>query len=431
MDFKQATSAARTARISLGALFLIGALFAAAWIAAVAAPGDCDGTSGDDTITCTVDPANPDTTVGLDSGNDTYVQEVNVDSSAVGGDTLPDGNTGTANGDDNITIDGVTAIVGGDGGIGDNGNDTITINGQAGNVIGDFNTGASDIGGDDIITVAAGGSVTGTVYGDLTLVGGDDEIQVDGSVGATVVGDSGGVSGGDDVIIINGSTGGSVIGDNVSGQGGDDTIVVNGSVGGDVVGDNADLGGADTIIVSGLVLGDIYADVATTGGDDYVYLADTAQVFGTIEGEGGFDTLEFESVPQSVLDGLNPAAGTIAIGLNTYTWTGFEQLLGFLEEMAEELGLRVLMRTEDLVVVADDTGISVFAPHGRIAFISYSAALDLGVGEMQSFATGKAAGWSVTVFNLGKNQLNPSNDLFQVSIWNSTGGYMGQFNFSE
>lgn len=69
---------------------------------AYALPGDCDGTITDDDIICAGDPVNPDTEVGLDSGDDIYVQNSGVTSLSVSGDAEPDGSRNTGNGGDDL-----------------------------------------------------------------------------------------------------------------------------------------------------------------------------------------------------------------------------------------------------------------------------------------------------------------------------------------
>lgn len=406
-----------------------------------------------------------------DGGNDTIIISLTGGAFGVGGDGV-DGDGG----DDVITVDGVVSDVSGDGAGGNGGNDTIVINGLVDFVTGDDVDGN---GGDD--TIVINGDVLSDVTGDCapTGDGGNDDITVNGTVDGAVVGDCAGLNGGNDTITISGTgdvflifgddvsgnggndvitvngvvsdvsgdgadgNGGNdtiiingeadnVNGDDVDGDGGDDLIIINGLVNDDVTGDctTSGDGGDDHIIVNGEVNGDVVGDcVGGAGGDDTVTIGNGAIVGGDIEGQDGFDTLEFGGITQADLDalGLDPAGGTITIGGQTYTWLSFESLIGLLAEIAERLGLRILFRSNDLLATADADGISVYAEHGRIAFISFATMAELGLGESQTFQTGNAAGWYVSVSNVGAGP--NGNSEFQVSIFNPSGTMVGQFSF--
>jgi hypothetical protein len=388
--------------VSLLSLVLICSLFWAALPAGEAFAGDCDGTLGNDSFTCsTILPA-PDADFGLGLGDDTFIQTDAVFADSVQGDALDDGNYNT----------------------GDGGNDSITISGGAFFVSGD---GTDGNGGNDSIVINADGGSFGILGDDVTGHGGADTIVVNG-VALAVYGDGADGDGGSDTIIINGVTE-DVAGDEVLGNGGDDLIIINGLVLFDVTGDCADGdGGNDTIVINGEVGGDIFGDcVAGAGGDDTVRLGAGASVGGTIDGEDGFDVLQFSALTQSQASALDPVSGTISFGGHTYVWQNFEQLLGLLRAA----GARILFESGSLLAVDQSDGIAVFAEHGRIAFIDFAALEDLTPGSALAFSTPNAAGWYLLVTNLGANPANLSNELFQVTIFDAAGGQVGQFTFSN
>jgi hypothetical protein len=458
---------------------LIAAILLAAMPAGFALAGDCDGTAAADVVVCSTDPTVPDTEVGLGLGDDTFTIDDSVFATSVTGDGLEDGTVNTGNGgndtlqvdglvlivigdstngdggDDSITVDGFVLGVIGDGSTGDGGNDTIIVNGAVTDVIGDgAGDGLTGNGGNDTIVINGqvdfvtgddvdgdGGDdiivINGVVYFDVTGDcapngdGGDDQITVNGDVVGEVIGDCAGGNGGNDTIIINGVVV-EVLGDDVDGNGGDDLIVINGEVLNDVTGDCTTTGdgGDDHIVVNGEVGGDVLGDcVGGVGGDDTVTIGDGAIIGGLLDGEDGFDTLQFDAITQEDLNalGLDPAGGNITIGGITYTWANFESLIGLLVEIAERLGLRVLFNANNLLATADAEGMSIYAEHGRIAYISFATAAELGVGESQIFQTGNAAGWYVSVSNVGAGP--NGNSEFQVSIFNPSGTMVGQFNY--
>jgi hypothetical protein len=414
---------------------LIAAILLAAMPAGFALAGDCDGTAGDDNgvnaIVCTAVGPAPDADYGLGLGDDEFTLDGAADpADSVTGDGLEDGSVNTGNGgNDTLQVDGLVLVVIGDYTVGDGGDDSITVDGFVLAVLGDGSTG--DGGNDTIIVNGTAFDVTGDGAGDgLTGDGGNDTIIVNGGAG-DVTGDNADGNGGDDTIIINGVVD-NVYGDSVTVNGGDDTIVINGLVNFDVTGDCTFTGdgGDDHITVNGEVGGDVVGDcVGGVGGDDTITIGNGAIIGGLLDGEDGFDTLEFDAITQADLDalGLDPAGGSITIGGITYTWLNFESLIGLLAEIAERIGLRILFRANDLLATADAEGISVYAEHGRIAYISFATAAELGLGESQIFQTGNAAGWYVSVLNLGAG---PSgNSEFQVSIFNPSGTMVGQFSF--
>jgi hypothetical protein len=409
---------------------LIAAILLAAMPAGFALAGDCDGTAAADVVVCSTDPTVPDTEVGLGLGDDTFTLDAAVFATSVTGDGLEDGTVNTGNGgNDTLQVDGLVIIVIGDSTVGDGGDDSITVDGFVLGVIGDGATG--DGGNDTIIVNGTAIDVTGDSAGDgLTGDGGNDTIIINGGAN-DVSGDDADGNGGDDTIIINGVVD-NVYGDSVTANGGDDIIIINGLVNADVTGDctfSGD-GGDDHIIVNGEVGGDVLGDcVGGVGGDDTVTIGNGAIIVGLLDGEDGFDTLEFDAISQEDLNalGLDPAGGSITIGGITYTWANFESLIGLLAEIAERLGLRILYQANDLLATADAEGISVYAEHGRIAFISFATAAELGVGESQIFQTGNAAGWYVSVSNVGAGP--NGNSEFQVSIFNPSGTMVGQFSY--
>lgn len=398
---------------------------------AVAACDDSVVTPGNDTVLCDVDPPVGEEVLGLDLGDDSYTQNAGVTTDVVAGDLLPDGSFNIGDGgNDTIIIHGdVLDFLAGDGTDGDGGDDTITITstGSADFVYGDA---VDEDGGND--TIVIGGDVFVVLGDDAGGNGGNDYIFIDSTGSAFgVAGDDVDDDGGGDVIIINGVAL-VVIGDSAGGDGGDDIIVINGIVE-DVIGDDVGgTGGNDTIYVYGTVIFDVCGDCAAVDGDDTVVLGANAEVGGDIDGQGGFDTLVFEALRQSELDalGLDPAGDTLTINGHTYDWFNFESLIGLLAELAER-GLRVFFASDSLLAVESDDhlGISVFAEHGRIAFISFANADGLGVGETATYATPNAAGWYVIVTNLGASADHPGHSLYQVNIYNAAGGSAGQFTF--
>jgi hypothetical protein len=368
-------------RIKVLSLATFFALLATALSPLAAMAGDCDGTNLPDTINCTTSPSTGgDVVIGLDAGDDTFTLGSAADSGSVVGDgTTTGGQTAGNGGDDRIVINGDVNVGGTPQVIGDN------------------------------------------VSGD----GGDDTIIVNGTVSHTIWADDAGGDGGDDTIIINGSLTGSLVGDNVSGDGGDDTIIINGSAA-SIFGDDAGgVGGDDYIEINGSA-GDIHGE----GGADQVVLGEDASVTGTIDGGAGNDTLTFDALTQSQADALNPAGGSITINGHTYTWLNFENLLGMLAELIER-GLHVFFANDSVLAIEANAGngISIFAEHGRIAFVSYASLANLDTGDSASYNTPKSLGWYVTVVNLGADPNHAAKTLYQVNVYNAGGGLAGQFTF--
>lgn len=279
----------------------------------VMAQGDCDGTTGNDTINCTTTPGTPDNQADGDLGDDSItigvgvsVTYVDADGAATGGDVEGAG----PGGNDTIVNNGtVTVSIAGDFATGDPGDDTITNNGTAGAILGDETNNTTAPNGDDIII--NNGVVTNYIEGD-----GNDDTML------------GGGAGGNDTITNNGSVGSDIRGDSGSGPGGNDTITNNGSVGNNIEGD----GGNDTV-----TLGDTSSvgnDILMGDGNDKVTVGDGALVGNIIDGGDGTDTLEFKfndpdegAAAAAILAGLSPAGGTVTFGGITYTWQNFEQLV--------------------------------------------------------------------------------------------------------
>jgi hypothetical protein len=341
---------------------------------AYAAPGDCDGTSGDDTVVCDSPPSSPDDTAGLDLGSDVYTQEEGITTEYVGGDSLDDGSQANGNG----------------------GNDTLIING-------------------DVNSCVDGDNVDGN--------GGNDRIVINGHVGCEVNGDYVDGDGGNDQIVINGEVDHEVSGDYSGLDGGDDTITINGSVGGDVYGDNAlGDGGSDTIIINGSVAGDVYGDDGGPGGDDRVVIGADAEIGGTIYGDNGYDVLEFTSVLQSVLDGLNPGGGSLTINGHTYRWVDFEQLLGYIAE----LNLQVVYSRNGIVAVDVGDGIRIFNENGLVAFVSFVSLKPMQIGDVPLMyqSPNHSQGWYVLVSRVGA-------DDFLVRIYDAGNSLQNEFTFNS
>ncbi|MCA0458714.1 MAG: hypothetical protein LCI00_32470 [Chloroflexi bacterium] len=293
-------------------IFVLSLTIAAGGIV-MAQPGDCDGTTGSDTINCTTTPGTPDNQADGDLGDDTItigtgvtVTYVDADGAATGGDVEGAG----PGGNDTIVNNGtVTVSIAGDFSTGNPGDDHITNNGTVGDILGDETNNTTAPNGDD--TIINNATVTGYIEGD----GNDDSML-------------GGGAGGNDTIINNGSVGTDIRGDSGSGPGGNDTITNNGSVGNNIEGD----GGNDTV-----TLGDTSSvgnDILMGDGNDKVTVGDGALVGNVIDGGDGTDTLEFKfndpdegAAAAAILAGLSPAGGTVTFGGITYTWTNFEQLV--------------------------------------------------------------------------------------------------------
>lgn len=286
--------------------------------------------------------------------------------------------------------------------------------------------------GNDNLVVNAGVS-TGFIEAGL----GDDHITINGSVSITVGGLPPYVEGnqGNDTIIVNG-----FVSHNVFGNEGEDTITINGEASSAVGGDDNDV-----IIVNGKVVqlfgggGDDYIELNGTAqalnaddGNDQVVLGANAIMNNTISGGAGTDTLSFKGLTQAQANALNPAGDTTTVNGHTYTWLNFENLIGLLEELAER-GLRVFFASNSLVAVEsnDGDGISFFAEHGRIAFVSYESLDDLDAGESASYKTPNSAGWYVTVTCFGADSEHPRHTLYQVNIFAAGGSSAGQFTFSN
>lgn len=412
----------------------------------------CDGTVGDDVINCTeTSPGN----LVLGAGSDSYEDTAAVAAGYIAGDGV-DGFDAVGE-DDTITVNGSATDIYGDSVYGIGGNDTITVNGTVFSVEGDDtslaggndeivvngtvvnvvwgdNTGAD--GGDDKIEI--NGTVDSEVLGDRAdNNGGNDEIIVNGSVGGDIVGDGTiGGNGGNDVIIINGTAEQNVVGDEVDKDGGDDTIVVNGTVMGDIYGDvlgdyaGGD-GGDDTIVVNGTVTGDIHADDAPsgTGGNDSVTLGENASVGGTIDGEGGMDTLNLLMIYQDELDALslNPSSDSYTHSNGeTFTWINFENLIGKIREAVEDLvesGNEHAIRyiTDSLLAVEDDDGIKVIGEHGLVGKVSWSALAELETGTTLNVRAANGHGWYLVVTALGASPDNPAKQLYLFSVFDAAG----------
>ncbi len=414
---------------------------------AFAAPGDCDDPIAglnNSTVTCSSDPINPDDIVGLDLGDDTYVQNAGVTTQIVDGDSLDDGTTATGNGgNDHITIHGeVLLCVNGDNVDGDGGDDTIIISstGIVGcSVAGDD----ADNGGDDTITID--GEVTGDIYGDyVDNNGGDDTITINGLVDIVFGDFTSTGTGGNDIIIV--GVNGDVLqiyGDQSGGLGGNDTITIYGYVDSAVEGED----GVDTITVASTGdVGDLYggngddliyiygyvdSDVDGEDDDDIVLIGIGSEVGGIIYGGSGADTLQLAGITQADLDalGLDPSAGSITIDGMTYFFQDFESLVGLLQLISA--GARHMYANGSVFALADETGISIFADHGRVAFIDYAVIDAMDTGAMLSLSTPNSAGWYATVTDLGVNGAHTGNTLFQVNVYSAGGTLVGQFNFAN
>jgi hypothetical protein len=406
--------------------------------------GECDGTTGNDNFTCTI-PVPTDGEIGLNAGDDTYVQSAGTTTDSVYGDGDDIGASTPGNGgSDRITIHGtVNSCVIGDSVLGDGGNDTIIIS-SSGFVGCSISGDDADNGGNDTITV--NGQVAGDVYGDFAdNNGGNDKITINGEA-LDVYGDLtlAGVGGNDTIVIgINGVVS-NVYGDGSIGVGGNDTIRIHGYVDADVDGED----GNDTILIGSTgdvgavygadgqdsikIYGYVDADLDGEDDDDVVFLGIGSEIGGTVYGGSGTDILQFAGITQADLDamGLDPNLGSITIGGMTYFWEEFESLIGLLQELIAS-GLRPMFVSGSVLAVADEGGIGIFAEHARIAYVDFDVIAAMDTGAVLTFATPNAAGWYVTVTDLGVNGQHTGNTLFQVNIYNAGGTLVGQFSFAN
>jgi len=310
-------------------------------------PGDCDGTTGNDTITCLTNPTNPDNQVEADLGNDQITVASGVTTGDVNGDGQP-GNYGDllpGVGGDDVIINNGTVVeneangqngqINGDYIDGPGGDDTIINNGTVFGLAGDI---ATSQGGNDIIT--NNGIASGGIAGDVMISGdGGDDTIINNASGHTglISGDLqillGTGDGGDDVITNHGfveitpsedpsAISGDIRGDQVYAlsNGGNDQITNTGTVEGNILGDfiisgdplyypELGEGGEDIIFNSGIVYGNINGDYI--GSEDYdadldetVYtsagegaadqITNSGTVGGTIFAEGGDDTVTLQ-----------------------------------------------------------------------------------------------------------------------------------------
>ena len=307
----------------------------------------CEGepaTAGDDTIVCTEENSNDYDVVG-DSGNDTIIIEPGA--TGVEGDLyiIGDEYMGAGAGNDTIINNGTVESIVGDSydGVGtgndtiinngivnydiyaDGGNDTVINNGEA-----EYVFGAE---GDDLIVN------NGTINSAFEGGDGNDTLVNNGVANTTITGDnSEGLGNGNDSIINNGLVTQNIVGDSdFEDSSGNDTIINTGQVYGTIYGDSetANGSGNDLIVNSGTINGGIEAG----GGDDYVALSNFGVVNGLVNGDSGFDTLEFD-ITSSDYDQLlewadqifaaNPNGGTITLNGVTYTWANFEELVQLL-----------------------------------------------------------------------------------------------------
>jgi hypothetical protein len=286
----------------------------------VQAQGTCfDGTTGIDTLTCSVTPSaggNLDDQIDGDLGDDTIHVLAGVSLSHIEGDGRLDGSLENGNprgvgngGHDTIVNEGNVLVysVNGDGGndtitnkgqaasgiVGDasNGNggsDRLTNNGYAGRIVGD---GVDGAGGADIISNLG---VTGEILGDSAGDGGADNITNTGTVERDIRGD---------MVMFNMMTG-------TIGQGRADIIINAGAVGGAIYGEDGD----DTIILRN----------GANGGADRLLV---------IDGGNGVDTLRFEftnnRIKQQIRSAISQSAGgsgSVTVNGQTFQWTNIEHV---------------------------------------------------------------------------------------------------------
>ncbi len=239
----------------------------------------------------------------------------------------PPGENITCNGDQSGVVNGST------------GSDLVVVNGTVDGYVWTGGFSSNNAQSDTIIN-------NGTV--------GDGQIN-----GATLMSDDGlwGGAGSDTIVnngTVNGGDYGSIFGDGSEGATDDDLIINNGTANGDINGDFT-AGGDDTIVINGTVNGSVYGDASAEiiaaiiaqngsytggGGNDLVILQDNAVVTGVIDGNLGYDTLQFAFQVQdwaeyqqllAAIAAANPAGGEITYQGFTFTWLNFEQLVNLIE----------------------------------------------------------------------------------------------------
>lgn len=185
--------------------------------------------------------------------------------------------------------------------------------------------------GDDI-TVPAGATVDHPTSDTIDLRDGDDVMLISG--GTITSGEDAIEAGdGDDVIIM---TSGSIIAasDGIRLQGGNDTLIITGGVVTGIANQGIEGGsGNDFISISNAVISGDGA-IEAGSGDDVVEIGNNVTINGLLDGGSGNDVLRFSmSVPpadlaalQSALAAADPAAGSIVINDETYTWANFEAI---------------------------------------------------------------------------------------------------------
>jgi hypothetical protein len=358
-------------RSIIAALLLLSILLVPGLV--LAAPGDCDGTTDNDSVLCMTTPSNPDNNIDLDLGDDVLMIENGVTTQFISGDSIPGGGQPTSvGGNDTIFNNGPTFIISGDGVLNaDGGDDMIVMAGSA----------TAQIVAGDLITITGSGTYQGgddTIHNHVTLTGaisGDALLNIGSANIPTLIGGNDTIDNLGTAVAPSGETI-AIGGDDIRGTGGADVMTNSGTANGSIAGDNAYVGGTDNITNTGIVTGSILGDYLTepnctisctpTGGGAGDTITNGGRVDGSILAEGGndrviiwtgtnggsdnqlqidggsgTDILKFELGAGSTLLNLTgtPASGSVTLDGQTLSWTNFETLEGIDNAVSSELEL--------------------------------------------------------------------------------------------
>jgi hypothetical protein len=386
-------------RLIFSSAFLMGILLAGGMLVQAQCP---DGTTGDDVLVCS---SNPSGDVEGDVGDDSITVNTGVQAGDIEGDGAVPVNPGEDNGgsgdggDDIIVNQGDVDLIFGDYVGGNGGDDTITNDGDAVLIVGDFAGGAD---GNDTITNTG---TVGNIFGD----------------------DNFGNDGGNDTITNTGTAG------TIYGNEGDDTITNEGtaeSLEGDA--------GADQIFNSGTVnLG-----ISAGTGDDSVTIDIGVSVGDTIDGGADTDTLTFRVQTQvdydalvAALAGQLPAAGSITVGGQTYTWMNFEELRAILVNVVVPAVRSTLLRAKfsDGRINNFDTGapVAIYCTEGNVLVLDIDGQSQGTLAFLADAETIRVASISSTVAQgLGDSLIRSSETTLTVFAPTLDGSKTYRFDFT-
>jgi hypothetical protein len=386
-------------RMILGGALMMSILLAGAMLAQAQCP---DGTTGDDVLVCS---SNPGGDVEGDLGNDSITVNTGVQAGDIEGDgAVPvnpgDDNGGGGNGGDDVIVNqGDVDLIFGDYVGGDGGDDTITNDGDAVLIVGDFAGGAD---GNDTIT---NNGTVGNIYGD----------------------DNFGNDGGDDTITNTGTAG------IIYGNEGNDTISNDGTAD-SLEGDSGD----DQILNAGTVNMGINAGT----GDDTVTIELGSTVVNTIDGGADTDTLTFRVQTQvdydalvAALAGQLPAAGSITVGGQTYTWVNFEELRAILVNVVVPAVRSTLLQASftDGRINHFDTGapVAIYCTEGNVLVLDIDGNSQGTLAFMADAVTIRAAAIGTLIAQgLGDSLSRSSDTTLTVNAPTLDGSKTYTFNFT-